>query len=106
MQRDFARIVQEAGIAHCTLHDLRRTFVSHLAMAGVNAAVVQKLAGHASINTTVTYYTGILPSALRDAQARLPFGKVIRDVSNTDRGPDRSRRRKAARVVSDWRAAS
>jgi integrase len=47
VQRGFGRIVKEAGIDHCSPHDLRRTFASHLAMAGVNEAVVQKLAGHA-----------------------------------------------------------
>jgi len=52
VQRDFGRIVEKAGIDRCTLHDLRRTFISHLAMAGVNASVVKELAGHASIATT------------------------------------------------------
>jgi Phage integrase family len=69
------------------MHDLRRTFVSHLAMAGVSAAVVQKLAGHASIATTVKHYTQIMPEALREAQSRLPFGEAISGVSYRDRGP-------------------
>jgi len=73
----FADIVEEAGIKHCTLHDLRRTFVSHLARAGVNAALVQKLAGHSAIATTVKYYTGVMPDSLREAQGRLPFDEVI-----------------------------
>lgn len=85
VSRGFRQIADKAGIPHCTLHDLRRTFVSQLAMAGVNAAVVQQLAGHASISTTVRYYTGIMPDVLRDARDRLPFDKVIADVSNTSR---------------------
>jgi len=79
--RDFQEIVKKAGIRHCSIHDLRRTFASQLAMAGVNQAVVQKLVGHASIATTCKYYTHVLPPALRSAQAALPFGGVIRDVS-------------------------
>jgi len=79
--RDFQEIVKKAGIKRCSIQDLRRTFASQLAMAGVNQAVVQKLVGHASISTTCKYYTNVLPPALRSAQAALPFGGVIRDVS-------------------------
>ncbi len=43
---------------YCILHDPRRTFVSHLANAGVSAAVVRDLAGHSAIGATVKYYTG------------------------------------------------
>lgn len=38
-----------------SLHWLRHTFVSHLVMAGVDLPTVQKLAGHASIKTTMRY---------------------------------------------------
>ena len=34
VKRDFGRIAKKAGIAHCSMHDLRRTLVSQLAMAG------------------------------------------------------------------------
>jgi len=87
VQRGFGAIVKRAGMPHCTLHDLRRTFVSHLAMAGVNEAVVKDLAGHASISTTLRYYTRIMPQALRSAQARLPFDGVLQDVSDTYHEP-------------------
>ena len=87
VQRDFMAIVRRSGIKRCTLHDLRRTFVSQLAMAGVSAGVTQKLAGHASISTTVKHYTGVMPEALREAQGRLPFGAILSGVSKLDRGP-------------------
>jgi integrase len=61
VDRQFARIVKQAGIPRCMLHDLRCTFCSHLAMAGVNEAFVQRLAGHASMTTTLWHCTGILP---------------------------------------------
>lgn len=38
-----------------SLHTLRHTFISHLVMAGVDLPTVQKLAGHASITTTMRY---------------------------------------------------
>ena len=85
VSKAFAEIVKKSGISRCTLHDLRRTFVSHLANAGVNAALVQKLAGHSAIATTVKYYTGVMPGALRDAQSRLPFADAIAGVSYPDR---------------------
>jgi integrase len=38
-----------------SLHTLRHTFISHLVMAGVDLATVQKIAGHATITTTMRY---------------------------------------------------
>ena len=69
-------MVRKAGIKRCTIHDLRRTFVSYLAMAGVNEAIVQKLAGHASMSTTLRHYTHIFPDSLRQAQRSLPYAKM------------------------------
>ena len=48
--------------------------------------MTQKLAGHASITTTIKHYTGIMPEALREAQGRLPFRDAIGGVSKSDRG--------------------
>lgn len=76
LNRMFSQIVAKAGIPRCTLHDLRRTFCSHLVMDGVSEAVVQKLAGHASIKTTLDHYTTIFPEVLRSAQMRLPYAGV------------------------------
>ena len=45
VHRGFMRLVKRAGVKRCTIHGLRRTFVGQLAMAGVSAAVTQKLAG-------------------------------------------------------------
>ena len=36
-------------------HTLRHTFCSHLAMRGVSAVKIQKLAGHAKLSTTQIY---------------------------------------------------
>jgi len=82
VQRGVGTIGMLAGIPHCTLHDLRRTFISHLAMAGVTEAVVKELAGHASISTTLRYCTRIMPQGLRSAQAKLPFDGVLLDISD------------------------
>jgi integrase len=81
--RTFLGIVKRAGIGECTIHDLRRTFISHLAMAGVNEAVVQRLAGHASMETTLKHYTAILPEVARRAPERLPWALGPAIISNS-----------------------
>jgi integrase len=96
----FLRLLKRAGIPYCTMHDLRRTFISHLAMAGVNAAIVQELAGHSSISTTLKHYTRIMPQSLRDAQRRLEYASVLGGVSNSSQLADSGPNEKTARAVS------
>jgi integrase len=46
----------QAGIAHATRHDLRRTFGSLARLGGADLRYVQKAMGHASITTTSRIY--------------------------------------------------
>jgi site-specific recombinase XerD len=47
--------MRKAKLVGVTLHTLRHTFASQLAMAGVSMKEIQELMGHLSIETTLQY---------------------------------------------------
>ena len=64
-------IVESAGIARCTIHDLRKTYCTDLLERGVNQAVVQALADHSSSATTSRYYQAVVDRTKREAVQKL-----------------------------------
>ncbi len=58
--RNFTDIRTAAGVAECTIHDLRRSAITNWARR-LPIQVVQTLAGHSSITTTRKYYLAVRP---------------------------------------------
>ncbi len=66
------KIQKVAGIENKgSLHILRHTYCSHLAMGGVPVVEIQRLAGHAHLSTTMQYMHLAPNAGLRDAMDKL-----------------------------------
>ena len=55
IKKSFSAACREAGITNFTFHDLRHTFATRLADAGVDVVKIKELMGHASIVKTMRY---------------------------------------------------
>jgi integrase/recombinase XerD len=56
VQRDIKMLARRAGISkNVTPHKLRHSFATHMLQNGGNVVAIQKLLGHASLNTTQIY---------------------------------------------------
>jgi len=55
IKRTFSAACREAEITHFTFHNLRHTFGTRLADAGVDVVKIKELMGHASFVTTMRY---------------------------------------------------
>jgi len=62
----FARVLSRAGIDNLRMHDLRRTFGSHLAMNGVSLPLIARALGQSSTSATPVY-ARLLLDTVREA---------------------------------------
>ncbi len=73
LRNELIKIAKNAGIEDFTkVHTLRHTFASHLVMQGVDLPTVQRLMGHASVETTMIY-AHLAPDHLSKAVNKLPL---------------------------------
>ncbi len=70
--KQFARILESAGVRNANLHTLRHTFASHLVMNGVDLRTVQELLGHSTITMT-EQYSHLSPDHRTRAVSKLNF---------------------------------
>ena len=65
--RNYHKLREEAGVAECTLHDLRRSSITNWAKV-LPIYVVQKLTSHSDIKTTQKYYLAVQEEDLEMAR--------------------------------------
>jgi len=80
----FPAWIKAAGLKNLHLHDLRHTFASRLAMAGVDILTIKELLGHKTLAVTLRY-AHLSPGYQRQAVERLVEERSD-TVSSTDAG--------------------
>lgn len=63
------------GLDGWVLHELRHTYLTNLAQAGVHPSVMQRLAGHSSITTTMRIYTHVHDEDMLEAMENLQLAR-------------------------------
>jgi len=82
MRWNLPRLCRKAKISPVGWHALRHTFCSHLALNGAPSRVIQELAGHSSLTTTLRYMH-LVPGATDDAIALLNEDRRGKSVAKT-----------------------
>ena len=70
-KRVFYKVLEQAGLRHIRIHDLRHTFASLLLQNGESLKYIQEQLGHSSIQITMDTYGHLIPGANRGAVDRL-----------------------------------
>jgi integrase len=83
----FVEACREAKIKNFHWHDLRHTFASRLAMAGVPIRTIADLMGHSEIQTTARY-AHLAPGYLAEAVERLATPVAVPEGGQTDTSTD------------------
>lgn len=91
---------EAADIPPISLHDLRRTFATRCAVAGMPPKVLQGILGHSSINVTMKHYTHISQDDAQAALDKIPLG-----IDTTFDTGERRKREKTGERMSAPEAA-
>jgi integrase len=70
LNRHFAALLKTIGLPHMRFHDLRHSAVTILLMMGVPPHVVQEIAGHSDVHTTLSVYAKVLPGQQAEAMQK------------------------------------
>jgi len=68
----FKKLVKDAGLDYCTLHDLRKICNTLMKRAGVSIEVVMQILGHSTPDVNRKHYTGPLTSQAKKAIDVIP----------------------------------
>jgi|ERR671916_628352 integrase len=71
VRRSFKSRLQRAGLPDIPLHALRHRFTTLMLSGRQYPKVVQEMLGHSRINTTLDFYSHVLPDMQREAIDRL-----------------------------------
>ncbi|MBN2209555.1 MAG: site-specific integrase [Candidatus Coatesbacteria bacterium] len=83
VKRSFGTALRRAGIKGFRFHDLRRTFATNLASAGVDLTTIKRILGHSQFSATLMYLS-TSAEHLRSAVDRLPDIAPQDDARNAD----------------------
>ena len=98
LNREIKKACKKTGLRKVTCHTLRHTFASHLAMAGAPLGAIQRLLGHADIQTTMRY-AHLSNSTLQDVISLLEPENYGQYMGTTT--PDKLENSDGVRVPSD-----
>ncbi len=71
VSRDYAKLLQRAGLPHVEFYGLRHTAATLMLVQGVPAKVVQEMLGHSQISATLDIYSHVIPGMGRNAADKL-----------------------------------
>lgn len=83
LKRDFNSALKKAKIENCTIHDLRHTFASHLALKGIDIYTISQLMGHSDIKMTQRY-AHLAPNHKKIAVNMISFADNVIDQGKTE----------------------
>ena len=71
LNRQFTKVLAQAGLPKSRFHDLRHTCATLLLVQGVHPRVVMEILGHGRISETMDRYSHVIPALQEDAADKL-----------------------------------